>query len=257
MDENSIVDARLVDEVCALALEAGRRIMPFYRAAVKVTAKEDKSPLTEADLASHEYLTSVLVNAAVISEESESVANPVGRYWLVDPLDGTKEFLKGTNEFTVNIALVENGYPVLGVVHGPALNLTYCAATRLGAWRYDGPKIAVRRANPQRLVIVASKDHAGPRVRELLDRHPDATLRSMGSSLKFCLVAEGAADIYLRDLPTMEWDTAAAQCIVEAAGGRVCTLDGKRLGYGKEGRLNPAVLTLGDSSLEKLVLQPN
>ncbi len=256
MDERSIIDSRLVEEVGAFALEAGRRIMPFYRAAVKVTAKEDKSPLTEADLASHAYLTRVLPDAPVVSEESESGAPTAGRYWLVDPLDGTKEFLKGTNEFTVNIALVEDNYPVLGVVHAPALDLTYCAAAGLGAWKRGGPKISVRRADPAHLAIVASKDHAGSQVRALLDRHPTAFLRSMGSSLKFCLVAEGAADIYLRDVPTMEWDTAAAQCIVEAAGGRVCTLDGLRLRYGKKELRNPAILTLGDATLQSLVLQP-
>jgi 3'(2'), 5'-bisphosphate nucleotidase len=182
---------------------------------------------------------------------------PAGPYWLVDPLDGTKEFLKGTNEFTVNIALMDDNYPVLGVVHAPAINLTYCGAVQLGAWRHQGARISTRPADAANLAIVASKDHAGPLVQELLARHPQASLRSMGSSLKFCLVAEGAADIYLRDVPTMEWDTAAAQCIVEAAGGRVCTLDGVRLRYGKEGMRNPALLTVGDASSEALVFQPN
>jgi 3'(2'), 5'-bisphosphate nucleotidase len=255
MDEKPIVGASLVDEICEFAVEAGRRIMPYYRAAIKVTSKEDKSPLTDADLASHDYLTGVLRHAPVISEESEPSSLPVGRYWLVDPLDGTKEFLKGTNEFTVNIALIENNYPVLGVVHAPALDLTYCAAVCLGAWRRPGAKIAVRPPDLANLAIVASKDHAGPLVQRLLARHPTASLRSMGSSLKFCLVAEGAADIYLRDIPTMEWDTAAAQCIVEAAGGRICALDGTRLRYGKEGLRNPALLTVGDASLERIVLQ--
>lgn len=248
MVENAIVDVGSLEEVCHFAEEAGRRIMPFYRSTIQVTAKADQSPLTEADLASHEYLTSALAGAPVLSEESGVEDAPLGRHWLVDPLDGTKEFLKGTDEFTVNIALMENGYPILGVVHAPALDLTYCAAPSVGAWLRRGPRIATRRARRSHLSIVASKDHAGPMVQELLQRHPTAELRSMGSSLKFCLVAAGEADVYLRDVPTMEWDTAAAQCVVESAGGVVCTLDGKRLRYGKSGLRNPSILTLGDAS---------
>jgi len=240
---------QLIYDVCEFAREAGRRIMPFYRAALKVSTKEDKSPLTEADLASHEYLTGILSGAPVVSEESAQSTAPAGRFWLVDPLDGTKEFLKGTNEFTVNIALVENGGPVLGVVYAPALDLIYYAAANAGAWRGKDERIAARKADPANLAIVASKDHAGPMVKELLDRCPNASLRSMGSSLKFCLVAEGTADVYLRDVPTMEWDTAAAQCIVEAAGGKICSLDGNRLKYGKPDLRNPAILTVGDSDL--------
>jgi 3'(2'), 5'-bisphosphate nucleotidase len=165
-------------------------------------------------------------------------------------LDGTKEFLKATGEFTVNVALVENGRPVLGAVHAPALDVSYYASAGGGAWRKsadDTPtRLATRRADMTRLAVVASKDHAGPMVKAMLDRFSHPALRSMGSSLKFCLVAEGSADLYLRDVPTMEWDTAAAQCVVESAGGSVCSLDGKSLRYGKAGLKNPALMTSGD-----------
>jgi 3'(2'), 5'-bisphosphate nucleotidase len=227
-----------------------------------VDVKNDSSPLTDADRASHdllmELLPAIIPGVPVISEESESSAHHsthgADRFWLVDPLDGTKEFLKGTGEFTVNVALVEKGHPVIGVVNAPVLGLMYFADLQSGAFRRNHNQAPVRlrvqRSIPERLRVVASKDHAGPLVKAMLDRLPDAELKSMGSSLKFCLVAEGNADIYLRDVPTMEWDTAAAQCIVEAAGGRVCTLDGKPLRYGKPGLKNPSIITVGDSDLQ-------
>ena len=253
----------LIEQVVQLAREAGERIMPFFQTALTVKAKEDRTPLTEADMASHRFLVEALKDLSpgvpIISEESHSAGNqPNGSsFWLVDPLDGTKEFLKGTGEFTVNIALVRDGYPVLGVVYAPALNVTYFASTDDGAWKQDGShppaRIRVRPAPEEKLSIVASKDHAGPKVQFLLEHFPGATLCSMGSSLKFCLVAEGVADIYLRDLPTMEWDTAAAQCVVEAAGGSVSLLDGNRLAYGKPELKNPAIITLGDASLRRRI----
>ena len=172
------------------------------------------------------------------------------KFWLVDPLDGTKEFIKKSGEFTVNIALIQAGRPILGVVHCPVTGITYSAESGQGAWRQDkdGPFTAIhaRKADAAALAVVASRDHAGPRVSKMLARMPGAELASVGSSLKFCLVAEGKADVYLRDLPTMEWDTAAAQCVVEAAGGQVLTLDGNALSYRKPEMRNPAILTIGD-----------
>jgi 3'(2'), 5'-bisphosphate nucleotidase len=250
----------LTQQVLHFAREAGRRVMRFYRQERTDAVKADSSPLTAADLASHEFLVGalspLLPGVRVISEESEqragaSISAP---FWLVDPLDGTKEFIKATDEFTVNIALVESGRPILGVVHAPALNQTYYGASGNGSWKMDGEhppaRISCRRWNPARLAVVASRDHAGPLVKTLLERLPQASLQSMGSSLKFCLVAEGNADIYLRDLPTMEWDTAAAQCVVEAAGGGVFDLAGARLQYGKDGLKNPAIVTVGDSQFD-------
>jgi 3'(2'), 5'-bisphosphate nucleotidase len=254
MERLEILNAR----ACQLAREAGAKILRYYAPGVAVTLKKDASPLTIADRASHDFLVEslkpLIPDASVISEESEEATNgaidSTDTSWLVDPLDGTKEFLKGTDEFTVNIALMKEGLPVLGVVHAPALGLTYYGIRNLGSWRQvaDEPAIPIstRRADSSRLAIVASKDHAGPLVDAMLARVTSPQLQSMGSSLKFCLVAEGKADVYLRDLPTMEWDTAAAQCVVEAAGGGVYSLDGKPLRYGKPGLKNPAIMTVGD-----------
>jgi 3'(2'), 5'-bisphosphate nucleotidase len=250
--------ATLNSQVCELVRQAGEKIMHFYQPGVAVTWKTDSSPLTAADTASHDFLVkslpSLIPETPVISEESVELNGDdiaAGRwFWLVDPLDGTKEFLKGTNEFTVNVALIEAGQPILGVVHAPALHLTYHGLRNSGSWRQNGnghsTAISTRRADSKRMSVVASKDHAGPLVETMLGRLSKPHLQSMESSLKFCLVAEGKADLYLRDLPTMEWDTAAAQCIVEAAGGSVCSLDGKRLVYGKGGLKNPAIMTVGD-----------
>jgi 3'(2'), 5'-bisphosphate nucleotidase len=252
----------IVGSACEIAEQAGRRILSFYRRPGAVEQKADSSPLTQADRAAHELILHELRRLTpeipVLSEESpeEEIAGRRSwtRFWLVDPLDGTKEFLKQTGEFTVNLALIEEGAPVLGVVHVPVRGLTYYAGRGRGAYCSLPPeeprRIQVRRADPARLGVVASRDHAGPLVRALLERLPGAHTLSMGSSLKFCLVAEGGADLYLRDLPTMEWDTAAAQCIVEEAGGEVTDLAGHRLRYNKPILQNPPILTVGDRKLD-------
>jgi 3'(2'), 5'-bisphosphate nucleotidase len=259
----------LASQVCALTRQAGEKIMRFYRNGADVTFKADASPLTAADEASHELLVKalqeLLPGASVISEESDGATecsiDYSNLFWLVDPLDGTKEFVKRTDEFTVNVALMEDHSPILGVVHAPALNLTYFGEREFGAWRQASDEspapIATRRADPSQLGVVASKDHAGPLVNAMLARLNNPQLRSMGSSLKFCLVAEGKADLYVRDLPTMEWDTAAAQCIVEAAGGGVYSLNGEPLRYGKPGLKNPAIVTVGNPRFDWRALLPN
>jgi 3'(2'), 5'-bisphosphate nucleotidase len=261
---------KLNTHLCELARQAGEEIMRFYQPGLAITWKKDASPLTAADSASHDFLVeslqSLIPDAPVISEESAELNHEdiaAWRcFWLVDPLDGTKEFLKGTNEFTVNVALIEAGQLILGVVHAPALHLTYYGLRNSGSWRQNGndhPRaISTRPADSERISVVASKDHAGPLVETMLGRLSKPHLQSMGSSLKFCLVAEGKADLYLRDLPTMEWDTAAAQCVVEAAGGGVYSLDGKRLGYGKTGLRNPAIMTVGDKAYDwaPLIAEP-
>jgi 3'(2'), 5'-bisphosphate nucleotidase len=252
----------LASRVCALAHQAGEKIMRFYHNGASVTLKADASPLTAADEASHAFLVKslqgLLPDVPVVSEESEGAMDrSIGHstlFWLVDPLDGTKEFVKRTNEFTVNIALMEGQAAALGVVHAPAVNITYYGGREFGAWYRTGAepptRITTRRADSSQLAVVASKDHAGPLVDAMLACLTNPQLKSMGSSLKFCLVAEGAADLYLRDLPTMEWDTAAAQCVVEAAGGGVYSLDGQSLRYGKPGLKNPAIITVGDTRLD-------
>lgn len=251
----------LLASVCRLAEQAGLETMRFYQQGTAATLKDDKSPLTDADRASHSLivksLPELLPGVRVISEESDDLEKGAvdlsQPFWLVDPLDGTKEFLKGTGEFTVNIALLENGRPVLGVVHAPAIRLTYFATLEGGAFRQNGSeapeRIHAQAATRTPFRVVASKDHAGPMVQKLLSLLANAELKSMGSSLKFCLVASGDADIYLRDVPTMEWDTAAAQCVVESAGGALCTLDGQPLRYGKAGLKNGSIITVGDPQL--------
>jgi 3'(2'), 5'-bisphosphate nucleotidase len=252
----------LIRQVCDLATQAGEQVMHFYRNGANVTFKADASPLTAADEASHAFLVKslqdLLPGAPTVSEESDGVTDRsvdhANLFWLVDPLDGTKEFVKKTNEFTVNIALIKDRLPVLGVVHAPALNLTYYGGRDFGAWRQAGrdqpTSIRTRVAGSSQVGVVASKDHAGPLVSTMLARLTNPQLRSMGSSLKFCLVAEGKVDIYLRDLPTMEWDTAAAQSIVEAAGGEVYALNGESLRYAKPGLKNPAIITIGDTRFD-------
>lgn len=254
--------------------------MRFYGGSAPVDYKADDSPLTAADRAAHQLICARLRDLTpeipILSEESEpeeiAERRSWPRFWLVDPLDGTKEFIKQTGEFTVNIALIEEGRPRLGVIYAPATGLTYMAEKDAGAFKQVGDEppqaIHVRPSplnvqqpgthNPEPathrpLTIVASRDHAGPLVARLFERYPQAETKSMGSSLKFCLVAEGKADIYLRDLPTMEWDTAAAQCILETAGGEVRALGGGPLTYNKEDLKNPSVLAVGDVSVVEAV----
>jgi 3'(2'), 5'-bisphosphate nucleotidase len=252
------VTKALLQDCCQLAEHAGKRIMQVYESTFDTAFKSDHSPITDADRASHGYLVNalpkLLENVPVVSEESESWPEvAAGAFWLVDPLDGTKEFLKRSGEFTVNIALIRAGEAVLGVVHAPALNVTYFASKTGGTWKTVGGdrpiRVSCRPADQNALTIVASKDHAGDMVKALFSRLPNASTCSMGSSLKFCLVAEGKADLYLRDVPTMEWDTAAAQCVVESAGGQVLELSGNRLTYGKPAYRNNALITIGDPAL--------
>lgn len=249
----------MLESLLCMARDAGALILGHY-GKVSATAKADQSPLTEADLASHRLIVERLERLSpgipVISEESDpacfAMADAPEAFWLVDPLDGTKEFLKQSGEFTVNIALVRGRRPVLGVVYAPAIGLMYWAEQGKGAWKQaDGgaaQAIHVRKARPDDLVFVASRDHAGPKVAEILGRFPSARSAGMGSSLKFCLVAEASADLYIRDLPTMEWDTAAAQCVLESAGGRVTELDGRPFTYGKPTLKNPGFLAVGDAT---------
>ncbi len=252
----------MLAEVLSFCREAGAEILRLYAAEIQVTYKEDRSPLTAADKASHELLlrrlTGLTPGIPVVSEESSSRPDPGaaldGQFWLVDPLDGTKEFLKRSGNFTVNVALIRNGQPVVGAVFAPVPNLAYFAQRGSGAWRQESGaeaiRIHTRPAVANRLRIVASKDHAGPEVKALLERFPTAEITSIGSSLKFCMVAEGRADFYPRFVGTMEWDTAAAQCVVEESGGRVLRLDGAPLSYGKRDWRNPAILTIGDPEFD-------
>ena len=248
-------DHPLLDVALDAALAGGAAILDHYGRELPVDVKADDSPLTQADLASHRAIAERLAATGipVLSEEGEpelADRRAWTRFWCVDPLDGTKEFIKQTGDFTVNVALIEDGRPVLGVVHVPVRGVTYAAADGQ-AWRMDADgarrPIRCRPAADDALTVVASRDHAGPEVAAILERIAAegiaADAASMGSSLKFCLVAEGAADLYPRTGPTMAWDTAAAQAVVEAAGGHVTAWDGTRLGIDAGATLNPPVVT--------------
>ena len=250
----------MIDILHTIAESAGREILKFYGQPLTVDAKADDSPLTQADLASHRFITAALAEAfpdiPVVSEEDgerDEAILKASRWFVVDPLDGTKEFIKETGSFTVNIGLIEEGVPTHGIVHVPVSGRTYGASPETGAWRIDTgeDRQAIKTTPaPEKLRIVASRDHAGPEVKALLERFPESECLSIGSSLKFCLVAEGAADVYLRDVPTMEWDTAAADAIVRQAGGQLLTHpEHQTLGYAKPDYRNGSLLTIGDSSL--------
>jgi len=259
----------MINDIRQIAVKAGEAILQTYDGPAEIETKEDDSPLTQADRAAHNCIVGALAQLTpdipVLSEESEGISTEerLGwkRFWLVDPLDGTKEFIKKTGQFTVNIALIENGEPTIGVVLAPASGLEYFAARGNGAFKRLGQAepvaIRVSEANKTKLRIVASRDHAGPKVAAMLENLPNAELVSMGSSLKFCLVAEGAADLYPRFVPTMEWDTGAAQCILEEAGGALCTLNGYRLAYGRKNLRNPSIVAAGHPAIDWKSLMPS
>jgi 3'(2'), 5'-bisphosphate nucleotidase len=251
----------LLEPVRKIAVAAGDLIMEIYRQPFGVDEKADGSPVTIADRRAHDliarHLAALTPPIPVLSEESAAAAveerRRWQRFWLVDPLDGTKEFIRRNGEFTVNIALIENGAPVLGVVHTPASGVTHEAARGSGARRYAQGKPEPIRCRPfdrRAVCMVASRSHAGAaveRYREALSRDVDRVdSTSMGSALKICLVAEGAADVYPRLGPTSEWDTGASHCVLNEAGGRLIDTGGRDLVYNKDSLLNPWFLAVGD-----------
>ncbi|WP_457569704.1 3'(2'),5'-bisphosphate nucleotidase CysQ [Desulfurobacterium sp.] len=252
------------------ALKSGDAILSVYERDFEVEEKADKSPLTEADKLSHKIITSHLPDYPILSEEGKEIPyeerSGWKRFWLIDPLDGTKEFIKRNGEFTVNIALVESGKPVLGVVYAPVVKTLYFGSKETGAFKVENgdfsfleeitspekfwkeiEKVAVKLPvgkESEEIVVVASRSHRNPEteafIKKLEEKFGKVKTVSKGSSLKLCLVAEGAADVYPRIAPTMEWDTAAGQAVVEAAGGRVINYEtGEPLIYNKRDLLNP------------------
>ncbi|MDR2213237.1 MAG: 3'(2'),5'-bisphosphate nucleotidase CysQ [Pseudomonadales bacterium] len=262
----------LFDQVLAIAQQAGAAIMRVYgEEDFGIRLKEDHSPLTRADIAAHEVivagLSALTPRLPILSEESAlppwDERRHWARYWLVDPLDGTKEFIKRSGEFTVNIALIDHGEPVLGVVYLPPRDVLYGGLRDGGAWKIHvgaRERLRVRQLEPgqQCLRVVASRSHRGAALDAWLEqprqRFPQLDFVSMGSSLKICLIAEGSADLYPRLSPTCEWDTAAAQAVLEAAGGKLLEFSGGEYRYNqKEDILNPYFIAFGDASLRDIV----
>jgi len=261
--------SELIEPIVALARDAGDAILAVYATDFDVQSKDDESPLTQADLASQRCIVAGLRAQTpvlpIISEESGlpdfDVRSGWDRYWLIDPLDGTREFVNRNGEFTVNIALIAGGRPVFGVVHVPVQGKTYIGCEGYGAeLRVAGQSprrihVAANSARPVR--VVGSRSHRGASLDAFIEKLGDCELVPMGSSLKFCVVAEGRADVYPRLGPTSEWDTAAAQAVVEQAGGSVVTLDGKPMNYNqKEDILNPHFLAVGATDHDWLALLP-
>jgi 3'(2'), 5'-bisphosphate nucleotidase len=266
MSVPSIDLADLAKHTCVIARAAGEAILKVYRSDFSVEQKPDRSPLTEADLAAHHVIVNALrmltPELPILSEESASLPwserSSWTRYWLVDPLDGTREFVKRNGEFTVNIALIDAHKTILGIVYAPVLDEMYFAWTgseKTGAAfaQHAGetePRRLHTRCRPPTLIVAGSRSHADVRQQATLQKIGAFELQALGSSLKFCRIAEAKADLYLRHGPTSEWDTAAAQCVLEQAGGGVCQFDGTPLRYNRgESLLNPEFFAFGDPSV--------
>jgi len=247
----------LLEAARCAARAASVAILEIYAAPFDVRRKEDQSPVTEADERAERIIIAALAQTApgipAIAEElaaAQNLPSPGPRFWLIDPLDGTKEFIAKNDEFSVNIGLIEGDRPVLGVIHAPVAKVTYAAAGPGSATRQEGDAvpvpIAARKAPARGLVVAHSRSHVNSqKLADFLVAYPGVQRRISGSAIKFCFLAEGSADLYPRFGTTMEWDTAAGQAILEAAGGSVVTLDGAPLRYGKPLFRNPGFIARG------------
>jgi len=251
----------LLDSICDIAVAAGQKTLPIYHSDFDVQTKEDDSPLTQADLAAHRSikadLEALTPDTPQLSEEGAAIAfderGNWNEYWLIDPLDGTREFVKKNDQFTINIALIQNHEPVLGVVYAPVLDTLWFAGRDIGAFREvgnDAPQaITVSAAHTAKPRVLVSRSHRSPEIDDLLSRMPDYEPVSMGSSLKFCVIAEGTADFYPRLGPTSEWDTAAGHAVLAIAGGQVTDVEGTPLRYNAtDSLLNEWFLAFGDTT---------
>lgn len=262
---------QLIEIAIKASIEAGKAIMKIYDTDFDIRYKDDNSPLTTADHAAHHIISSFLEKTAIpiLSEEGKHLPfderKEWQQFWLVDPLDGTKEFIKKNGEFTVNIALIDHGEPVAGVIYVPVTDVLYAGIENQGAFKlystgeFDGSAEDLRKKaihlpenkNENAFRVVASRSHLSKKTAEFIENlkkdHANIQTVSKGSSLKLCLIAEGAADIYPRFAPTMEWDTGAGHAIVNAAGGKVVLAeDGQTsLTYNKENLLNPWFIAEG------------
>lgn len=246
----------ILSDVIRVADEASEKVLHIYQSDFRVSYKADESPITAADTAAHDIimrgLRGISRDIPILSEEGNEIPweerKHWRRFWLVDPIDGTRDFTQRTGEFTVNIALIENGEPVLGVVTVPALKEVYWGAKGEGAYKRDrsGKVHRIQVSEPRSIKrVVASKNHLNPETREFIAKLGEHELVQAGSSLKFCRIAEGHADIYPRLGPTCEWDTGAAHAVLLAAGGKVQTIEGSALKYGKKDFLNPCFIAVG------------
>jgi len=247
-----MAQSNILEALLTIARDAGKAAMVIYDKDFNIEYKDDKSPVTDADLAAHKVilagLTSLTPGTPILSEESADISweerQNWNEYWLVDPIDGTKEFIKKNGEFTVNIALIRDGKPVLAVVDAPALGFSYLAEENIGSFKDDGQsrtqlKVELKQATGT-IRVVGSRSHPSPELAEYVKQFDAVEMVSKGSSLKLCLVAEGSADIYPRLGLTSEWDTGAGHAIAEIAGATITQLDGSPLLYNtKESYLNP------------------
>ena len=262
-----IPNNKLLLDICNVSIEAGKEILNFYNNEIEVKHKEDSSPLTKADLASNkiilESLTKLNSNIPILSEESLvdwSIRKNWKKYWLVDPLDGTKEFIKKNGEFTVNIALIEDNNPILGVIYVPAKSLLYLAEKNKGSFKTNtkdklenlkGIQKILVSSQTNRARVIGSRSHSNATFDNWVkEKFPNANIVQAGSSLKFCLIAEGEADIYPRFGPTSEWDIAAGHMIVNEAGGKIRTFQNNSIKYNtKENIINPEFYAIGNIDL--------
>jgi len=255
----------IIQKAIRIAKDSGEAILNIYNNSnSNFKLKEDKSPLTKADLASHEIIVTGLKNLTpnipILSEEDSDI--PFSnrsiwyRYWLIDPLDGTKEFLKRNGEFTVNIALMENNRPIFGIIFIPLTNRLFWGSIDHGSYEINNEeaekKISV--SNKNRRLIATSRSHTNKKIDNLLERFDEYKVINIGSSLKFCLIANGEIDIYPRLGPTSEWDIAAGEVILKGAGGVVMDLKGSDIIYNKEEYINPHFIAASNNDVAKEVI---
>ena len=272
---HQIIDKELLDKVLAIAIVAGKAVMAVYNQDFKVDKKSDNSPITKADRDAHNIIVKGLAQISDLPQLSEEQTNLEfqqrqhwQQYWIIDPVDGTREFVNRNGEFTVNIGLVENNRAKLGVVHRPTTKESFIGIVGQGAWYVNANGDIIESKCQQlpninqKLRFMVSRSHPNPDIKgyiELLSKHYQLEQQSVGSSLKMCLIAVGVADIYIRSGATSQWDTAAAQAVLEAAGGSILQLDNlQQLQYNRQqSLLNPHFIALGSNHLELLNLLNN
>ena len=253
-----------LDNLVKISRKAGDEILDVYNGTISVTLKDDLSPLTDADRRSNKVITDQLSelypDIPILSEEGQEINYSDRKgwnlFWLIDPLDGTKEFIKRNGEFTVNIALIENGHPIAGVVYAPTKDTFWYGAREIGSFKVDSDsdpeKISVINDSYNPIKIVSSRSHPSSKLQSYLDRFDSHEIIHMGSSLKICLVADGSAHIYPRLGPTMEWDSGAGHAVLKYAGGFLTdTTTEEELVYNKQNLLNPDFICYGSSVKEQ------